>query len=198
PLRAVERELAANAASLRALACDLVGPGDADDLLQDTALRALRSPPSRPAGLGAWLAGILRRLALNRPPDQRPRRAPAPPAPPRATAPPADETLIHAESLRRVTDALLRLDHPYREVLLLRYFEALSPAAIASRTATPLATVKSRLQRGLALLRQQLDRTPGDWRAALVLSTGLAVPSIAGAVTTGVLLMTKTAKALIG
>jgi len=61
----VERELATHAQALRALARDLVGAADAEDLVQETALRALRSPPAAPHGLGAWLATILRRLAGN-------------------------------------------------------------------------------------------------------------------------------------
>src|SRR5262249_38038260 len=198
PLRAVERELAANAASLRTLARDLVGANEADDLVQETALRALRSPPARPSGLGAWLAVILRRLAHNRRRDQRRRDERLRGVVAQPTVPPVDETLAHAESLERVTKALLGLGDPYRAALLLRYFEGLPPAAIAARPGVPLARVKSRLQRGLWLLRQDLDRSGPRWRAQLIVATGIGLPTVAGTLTTGALLMTKTAKVAMG
>jgi hypothetical protein len=48
---------------------------------------------------------------------------------------------------------LLALDEPYQTAIFLRYFEDLPPRAICRRTGANLATVKSRLQRGLVLLR---------------------------------------------
>ncbi|HLQ36557.1 MAG TPA: sigma factor-like helix-turn-helix DNA-binding protein, partial [Planctomycetota bacterium] len=89
-----------------------------------------------------------------------------------------------------------------REVLLLRYLKELAPTEIAARTGEPLATVKSRLQRGLALLRERLDRDGADWRPALCAAFGLerAAPVAAAAAlsTTGVLLMGTGVKLAIG
>src|SRR5262245_64955979 len=56
-------ELVAHARGLRALARDLAGDSDADDLVQETALQALRTAPPRAQHLGGWLAGIMRHLA---------------------------------------------------------------------------------------------------------------------------------------
>lgn len=196
PLAPVAAELQQHAKALRALARDLVGECHADDLVQETALRALRSPPPRPCGLGAWLATILRRLAHNHRRDQERRRRREVGACRDEVEPPADAALLHRESLRTLTTALFAVPEPCQGTLLLRYFEGLSPRAIATRTGTPLPTVKSRLQRGLSLLRQQLD--DGDpsrrWRAALLLASGAALPLPVATWTTTTLLMTKSSK----
>ncbi len=60
-------------------------------------------------------------------------------------------------------DALLRrliaaLPEAPRMVMILRYQEDLDPAAIAGVLDMPLGTVKSHLQRSLALLREKLQR----------------------------------------
>jgi len=60
------------------------------------------------------------------------------------------------------------LDEPFRTVVLLRFFDDLAPRAIARQLGVPLATVHSRLQRGLARLRERLDRRPGCERRAWV------------------------------
>ncbi|MFY9343418.1 MAG: RNA polymerase sigma factor, partial [Planctomycetota bacterium] len=175
----VATELAAHSRALRALAADLVGRSDADDLVQDTAVRALRSPPPVQRGLFAWLATVMRHLAANRVRGER-RRAVREAA--RGTdgeGPPADADATHRDDVRAVVDALWNLPEPYQGTLVQRYFRDRSPAQIARATATPLATVKSRLQRGLDLLRAALARSSGrDWRLALVPAFALpAVPT---------------------
>lgn len=62
-----------------------------------------------------------------------------------------------------VAEVLLKLDPSYREVLVLRFYEELSLEEIAGVTLAPLSTVKSRLYRGLAALKpevQQLRAAP--------------------------------------
>ncbi|HUV71096.1 MAG TPA: sigma-70 family RNA polymerase sigma factor [Terracidiphilus sp.] len=53
----------------------------------------------------------------------------------------------------RLEQLLTTLPQPLRAALLLRYQEDLTPEEIAATLDTPLATVKSNLQRGLKLLR---------------------------------------------
>jgi len=53
---------------------------------------------------------------------------------------------------------LLKLEPNYREVLVLRFHEELSLEEIASVTRAPLSTVKSRLYRGLAALKPEMER----------------------------------------
>ena len=50
---------------------------------------------------------------------------------------------------------LLSLPEQQRAVLVLRYGEDLTPEEISVTMGTPLATVKSHLQRGLQLLRRK-------------------------------------------
>jgi RNA polymerase sigma-70 factor, ECF subfamily len=66
------------------------------------------------------------------------------------------------ENSAEVGEVLLKLDSSYREVLLLRFYEELSLEEIASVTRAPLSTVKSRLYRGLAALKPEMEklRTP--------------------------------------
>lgn len=82
-----------------------------------------------------------------------------------------------AELHSRLVARLLELDEPYRETLLLRYFEDLSPVEIASRSEIPEATVRTRLQRGLARLRTKLGERDPDWRQALVPIAGMSSTS---------------------
>ncbi len=198
PLQSIERELTMHAGALRALASDLVGEGAADDLVQETALRALQSPPADPRGLFHWLACILRRLASKHRRGERRRgtreRAAARPE----ALPPADAVAGRREVLRSLTDAVLELPEPYQATLIQRYFEGLTPTEIAARTGVPLATVKSRLQRGLASIRGELERRGRgrDWRAGLVALTGLTLPARPWLVSAGVLLMAPTTKIL--
>ena len=58
-----------------------------------------------------------------------------------------------ADDLRR---AVIQLDDPYRETLMLRFYADLSLAEIAAETGRPIGTVKTHLFRGLARLRAAL------------------------------------------
>ena len=62
------------------------------------------------------------------------------------------------EDRATVAEVLLRLEPNYREVLVLRFHEELSLEEIAGITRAPLSTVKSRLYRGLAALRPQVEQ----------------------------------------
>lgn len=63
------------------------------------------------------------------------------------------------EDRERIAAALLELDTLHREVLVLRFHEEMSLEEIAKVTRAPLSTVKSRLYRGLAMIRPRLQRT---------------------------------------
>jgi RNA polymerase sigma-70 factor (ECF subfamily) len=62
------------------------------------------------------------------------------------------------ENCAEVGEVMLKLDSTYREVLVLRFYEELSLDEIASVTRAPLSTVKSRLYRGLATLKPEMER----------------------------------------
>jgi len=60
------------------------------------------------------------------------------------------------EDREKIAAALLELDTLHREVLVLRFHEELSLEEIAKVTRAPLSTVKSRLYRGLAMIKPKL------------------------------------------
>jgi RNA polymerase sigma-70 factor, ECF subfamily len=69
------------------------------------------------------------------------------------------EKFVNLEDRERIAAALLELDTLHREVLVLRFHEELSLDEIAKVTKAPLSTVKSRLYRGLAMIRPILEQT---------------------------------------
>ncbi len=83
---------------------------------------------------------------------------------------PSDADLAERWDLhRKLVLLVMGLEPLYRRVVLLRFFEGLSSAEIARRDGVPLATIRTRLRRGMERLRRSLERgTPGDWRQALV------------------------------
>ncbi len=65
------------------------------------------------------------------------------------------------EDRAEVAEVLMKLEPNYREVLVLRFHEELSLEEIANVTRAPLSTVKSRLYRGLAALKPEIERLRG-------------------------------------
>jgi len=65
------------------------------------------------------------------------------------------------ENSAEIGAVLLKLDATYREVLVLRFYEELSLEEIANVTRAPLSTVKSRLYRGLAALKPEMEEMRG-------------------------------------
>ncbi len=68
------------------------------------------------------------------------------------------------ENSAEVGEVLLKLEPSYREVLVLRFYEELSLEEIATVTKAPLSTVKSRLYRGLAALKPEMEQLRGTRR----------------------------------
>ena len=65
---------------------------------------------------------------------------------------------------RRLQSLIESLPEKPRMVMILRYQEDLMPEEIASVMEMPVRTVKSHLQRSLAMLREKIDRSMGDVR----------------------------------
>jgi RNA polymerase sigma-70 factor (ECF subfamily) len=65
---------------------------------------------------------------------------------------------------RRLQSLIASLPEKPRMVMILRYQEDLMPEEIASMMDMPVRTVKSHLQRSLAMLREKIDRSMGDVR----------------------------------
>jgi len=68
------------------------------------------------------------------------------------------EQFATREDRAEVAEVLLKLEPSYREVLTLRFHEEMSLEEIASVTRAPLSTVKSRLYRGLAALKPEIEQ----------------------------------------
>ena len=69
------------------------------------------------------------------------------------------DRFVNLEDRERIAAALLELDTLHREVLILRFHEELSLDEIAKVTKAPLSTVKSRLYRGMAMIRPILEQS---------------------------------------
>ncbi|HZN39731.1 MAG TPA: sigma-70 family RNA polymerase sigma factor [Planctomycetota bacterium] len=174
---ATEHLLLADAGALRRLAQSLLGPGDADDAVQDAALAALSGEPAARRDLRQWLRGTVRKLAHLRHRAHARRRA----REARAALAEADlrdpaALALQAELVRDVGAAVHALDEPLRCAILLHFWHGMSAAAIAVRLGLPASTVRSRLRRGLELLRTSLDRRHGRerWGVVLAASAGSA------------------------
>ncbi len=72
------------------------------------------------------------------------------------------------EDRAEVNEVLHKLESNSREVLVLRFYEELSLEEIAGVTRAPLSTVKSRLYRGLAALKPEIEKIRTMRRAEVV------------------------------
>jgi RNA polymerase sigma factor (sigma-70 family) len=181
---------------VRRLARSLVADAHlADDLAQDACLAALQASPRTDRPIRGWLATVLRNLVRQSNRREIRRRAREERAARPEALDPAAALVERAALQREVVGAVLALEEPYRTAILLRFLEGLPPRRIAERTGLPVATVKSRLARGLARLRLRLDLVRGgDRRAWLLALLPLAKPP-GGAATPllgGLLMATKT------
>lgn len=144
---------------------------DAEEVAADTFLQVWRTARRFDHQRGSahtWLAMIARTRAIDR---LRAKRQGAfeglentDPALPGGSPERVLDQARRARHLRRALEALPRAQ---REVVDLAFFEDLSHTEIAGRTGQPLGTVKTRIRRGLRLLRETL----GDQRSEVFAGT---------------------------
>lgn len=156
------------------LACHLArSASEAEDLVQETYLRAFRSADTfelGPAGIRPWLFKILHNVLFTRGQQkQRERSALAEIAPtqPLATtgngAGPVDCASMDWENVdQRVKVAIGSLAVEYRLVFMLWALEGLKYREIAEIVDVPLGTVMSRLARARAQLSEKLADIRGE------------------------------------
>jgi RNA polymerase sigma-70 factor (ECF subfamily) len=166
-------ELLSHAEWLRGLARHLVRDGDeVSDVVQQTWVAALRSPPDGARPARPWLAQVLRNLVRKSARTDRNRgaREVAVSVPDAAALSP--EALLESMQVQRlVGELVLALDEPYRSAILARYYEGLEPAQIADALGVPAGTIRWRVSEGVARLRAALDGRfggHGRWRLTLV------------------------------
>lgn len=185
-------ELLSQVARLRALARRLVDEGRADDVVQQALLVAIERPPRSVVPFGPWLVGVVRNLARRTHRANSRRRRHESARPHRAPMATPDELAARSEALRDLADAVHRLDPPFRDVVVLHYFDGLTMPEVAERLHAPLETVRTRLKRALARLRERLAAEhDGDDRA---LSAVLVGPGAACATAEGGLAVTSKSK----
>jgi RNA polymerase sigma-70 factor (ECF subfamily) len=156
---------------VRRLALELVRDQHlADDLAQEALLIALRRGAFTPASWRAWFQGVLRNLlSEHRRRGGRLLRRERAAARPESQASTVD-VLAEISTHHQVVECLRGLPAHYREILYLRYFRELPPREIASELEMPVSTVKTRLARGLEMMRQSLDDRHDGERQAWVLA----------------------------
>jgi RNA polymerase sigma-70 factor (ECF subfamily) len=153
---------------LRRLAGPLLRDADAaEDVVQETLIAAWQHPPGADRDVRPWLAEVARNRARDRMRSERSRaaREEETRSLAEAAAPSAEALIGEREIHRAVAEVVGSLAEPYRETILLRYYEGLTAAAIARRSGVPEGTVRWRVKTGLDEIRRRLDeRHEGDRR----------------------------------
>jgi RNA polymerase sigma-70 factor (ECF subfamily) len=146
-----------------------------DDLVQETWLRVLErgSSYNRHSRFEPWLFTIARNLTLDHLRKRRifsldsgldsgldssdhPEQDREPPSLV-SSAPSPFELAARTEDAQRIAHTLEALEPIYREALVLRFQEDLSLQEMSTVMGVPLTTVSSRIYRGLATLRTQME-----------------------------------------
>jgi RNA polymerase sigma-70 factor, ECF subfamily len=165
-LEAFEEIVARYRDTVFGVAARVVGPVEADDVTQDTFLRAFNTLHQfrGDAAFKTWLTRIAHNTALNALARKRP--IPVEEAEldrePGGERTPAD-VLESGERRERLMRKIGLLKPPYRSVVLLRDVQGLSYDEIAGILDVPLGTVKIRLRRARALLIDMLRNNTYDW-----------------------------------
>lgn len=203
-MRTTSAQLVQHVGFARRLASALVGDFHlAEDVSQDALADLLTRPAETLRNPRAYLMSSMRHGASRSQRSGERRlareRAVARPEHVQSTAAIVEAMELH----RRIVEALLALEEPVRDALILRYFESLPPREIAQRMCLPVETVRTRIKRGLKKLRQKLDDSvSGDDKAWFAVLAPLSSPetlevTAAGSAKTiiaGVLVMSVRAK----
>jgi RNA polymerase sigma-70 factor, ECF subfamily len=130
-----------------------VSPDEADDLVQDVFLAALRNLSSlrEAAAFPGWLLTIAR----NRANDFHRRPHALEELPEEALA--AHSSGHQAQEARAALEAIQALPDAYKETLILRLVEGMTGPEIAARTGLTEGSVRVNLHRGMKMLRAKIE-----------------------------------------
>ncbi len=136
---------------------------EAEDIVQDAFVHALLKLDTfrRKSSFYTWLYRIAMNTAVNRQRRARPEVSIGQ-VPHQTGHDPADpgepptERMLRTERARQIQSALQRLSEEYRTVLVLREVEGFNYETIARVLRISVGTVRSRLHRARALMREQL------------------------------------------
>jgi len=192
-------ELIRHATFLQALGRKLLLDDDQiADATQDTLVIGLEQGPRDPERVRGWLAQVFRNAARQRRRSAIRRGRRERTASRGEVLAPTVDVAARRDVMQRVADSVMDLPAPYREVVILRFYDGLPPREIAARYGEPVATVKSRLARALARMRRALDASDrhgaAAWRVAVApIAAGLGNPGAptASLATGGIVAKTK-------
>lgn len=128
-------------------------PSDADDVVQETLLRAWRNQrllAENTDQVGGWLFTVARNLVIDQARSARRRREHTSAEVVEGVEPDRTDRLFDAMLLQ---DALASLGEHHREVIVRAHYGGLSTAELAAELGVAEGTVKSRLHYGLRALR---------------------------------------------
>ena len=135
---------------------------DAQDIVQDASLRALRFLDGlRGEDARPWLLGIVRNatwswLQANRPSELTAREDDGEPQVPAPSSDEPETSAIRRAEARLLNEAIAALPPALREVIVLRELEDLAYRQMALIAGIPIGTVMSRLARARRLLSQSV------------------------------------------
>lgn len=138
-------------------ACRMTGSAaDAEDIVQECFLQLLRPgcsyDPARGTPIRTYLFGVVRNQSLKR----RGQGAVAGEGMDKGRRDSPESQVLRTELQEVVSRAVMELPEGHREVLILAHYEQMPLAEIAGIMEIALTTVKSRLQRGRAQLKETL------------------------------------------
>ena len=179
PRPASVEEVLAHSDWVRRLALGLVGnEAGADDLTQEALLRAIERPPAHGSSLKAWLARVVRNLAIDHGRKRQRRQArewkvvegqAGPTAGTEVEVPQPVDIHARLEMQEQLAQAVRELPEPYRTTTVMYYFDQLGTEEIAARLGVQSSTVRNQLSRARARLRERLERRfGGDWKALCI------------------------------
>lgn len=148
------------------------------DVVQETWLRALRRAPTKAAELKPWLAKVARNLVRDSMRSSTSRAARERSVAKGECVESVADSFDRLQRQREVIERVLDLKEPYKSVVLLRYYQDLSPAQIGQRLGASASTVRSQLSRAHGLLRRELDERADGGRMGWA---ALAGPGLIGA-----------------
>lgn len=137
---------------VHAIAIARVGPADADDIVQDVFLTAMKQLHALrdESAFGGWLATIARNRANGH------HRAAVDHV--ELEELPYDGTQEEEREARHVLETIRSLPEAYRETLMMRLVEGMTGPEIAERSGLTPDSVRVNLHRGMKLLREALER----------------------------------------
>lgn len=137
---------------VHAIALTRVSAGDADDVVQEVFMLAMRKLNllRDAASFGAWLGTIARNRALAWRRSELPHDE--------LVDQPVSSRQEDDEDARRALAAIRALPEAYRETLMMRLVEGMTGPEIAERTGLTPDSVRVNLHRGMRLLRDALEK----------------------------------------